>query len=136
MGTDSARLMLLQQVLGNLNVGAIVLDSERRIVLWNHWMARRTGRGADSVAGCDLLAVFPELRGQRVAGSKWIAGARVHQGHARGQKAELQADSRRHERHAVGAADIHRRLQVLQPRRRANHRLSISSRVPCQPHLR
>ncbi|MBA5686373.1 sensor domain-containing diguanylate cyclase [Rugamonas apoptosis] len=65
MGTDSERLMLLQQVLGGLNVGAIVLDAERRIVLWNHWMARRTGRSADSVAGSDLLAVFPELRGQR-----------------------------------------------------------------------
>jgi diguanylate cyclase (GGDEF)-like protein len=66
MGTDDARLMLLQQVLGALNVGAIVLDGERRIVLWNNWMARRAGRSADSVAGCDLLAVFPELRGQRV----------------------------------------------------------------------
>ncbi|HJV01561.1 MAG TPA: diguanylate cyclase [Burkholderiaceae bacterium] len=66
MGTDGERLMLLQQVLGNLNVGAIVLDGARRIVLWNHWMARRTGRSADSVAGSDLLDVFPELRGQRV----------------------------------------------------------------------
>jgi diguanylate cyclase (GGDEF)-like protein/PAS domain S-box-containing protein len=66
MSVDSDRLMLLQQVLGTLNVGAIVLDGERRIVLWNNWMARRTGRSADSVAGDDLLDVIPELRGQRV----------------------------------------------------------------------
>jgi diguanylate cyclase (GGDEF)-like protein len=66
MGAEGDRLMLLQQVLGGLNTGAIVLDGERRIVLWNHWMARRTGRSADSVTGSDLLDVFPELRGRRV----------------------------------------------------------------------
>ena len=36
MSADADRLALLQQVLGTLNVGAVVLDGERRIVLWNN----------------------------------------------------------------------------------------------------
>jgi len=60
------RLQLLESVLCAVNVGAIVLDSERRIVLWNTWMARHSARSGEEMVGQDFFAVFPELRGQRV----------------------------------------------------------------------
>ncbi|MGK5064256.1 diguanylate cyclase [Janthinobacterium sp. LB3P112] len=61
------RLALLESILGAVNLGAIVLDEQRRIVLWNHWMARHSARQADAVLGQDFFAVFPELRHKRIA---------------------------------------------------------------------
>lgn len=63
---DAMRLRLLESVLGAVNLGAIVLDDERRIVLWNRWMARHSGLGAERVLGSDFLTLFPELRHKRV----------------------------------------------------------------------
>ena len=60
------RLPLLESVLSAVSLGAIVLDGERRIVLWNGWMARHSALAPDQVAGQDFFAVFPELRGHRV----------------------------------------------------------------------
>ena len=60
------RLPLLESVLSAVSLGAIVLDGERRIVMWNGWMARHSALGSDAVAGQDFFAVFPELRGHRI----------------------------------------------------------------------
>ena len=60
------RLGLLHGVLCAVNLGAIVLDDQCRIVLWNSWMARHSGLSGDAVLGRDLFALFPALRGGRV----------------------------------------------------------------------
>ncbi|MGK5056886.1 diguanylate cyclase [Janthinobacterium sp. LB2P49] len=60
------RLALLESILGAVNLGAIVLDEQHRIVLWNHWMARHSARQADAVLGHDFFAVFPEMRHKRI----------------------------------------------------------------------
>jgi diguanylate cyclase (GGDEF)-like protein len=66
MNTEVKRLELLETVLGAVNLGAIVLDEARRIVLWNGWMARHASLAADAVMGRDLFDIFPELRNKRV----------------------------------------------------------------------
>ena len=60
------RLALLESILGAVNLGAIVLDEQHRIVLWNHWMARHSACRADAVLGQDFFAVYPELRHKRI----------------------------------------------------------------------
>ncbi len=48
------------------NCGLIVLDAGYEIVLWNGWMAPRSGYAAARVRERSLFEVFPELRGSRV----------------------------------------------------------------------
>ena len=57
---------MLDSVFGVIDLGAVVLDHQRRVVLWNHWMSRHSGHEAGMVVGRDFFAVFPELRGQRL----------------------------------------------------------------------
>ena len=54
------------RVLGLANLGLLVLDGDQRIVLWNQWLASRSGLGASRVQGLTLIEVFPELAGQRI----------------------------------------------------------------------
>ncbi|MES2740081.1 MAG: diguanylate cyclase [Pseudomonadota bacterium] len=63
---DPARLALLDSVLDSVSLGILVLDGERRIVLWNTWLARHTGMTAEAVLGSDFFAVFPALAGKRI----------------------------------------------------------------------
>lgn len=60
------RLALLESILGAVNLGAIVLDEQHRIVLWNSWMTRHSARQADAVLGQDFFAVFPDMRHKRM----------------------------------------------------------------------
>ncbi|MBV7535859.1 GGDEF domain-containing protein [Duganella sp. sic0402] len=60
------RLPLLESVFCAVSLGAIVLDSERRVVLWNAWMVKHSGLTHAQVIGCDFFTVCPELRGGRV----------------------------------------------------------------------
>ncbi|MFM9435354.1 diguanylate cyclase (GGDEF)-like protein [Janthinobacterium sp. CG_23.3] len=60
------RLGLLESALGAVNLGVVVLDGARRVVLWNQWMARHSGLSADTVMGRDFLELYPELRARRV----------------------------------------------------------------------
>ncbi|MES2349544.1 MAG: sensor domain-containing diguanylate cyclase [Pseudomonadota bacterium] len=60
------RLNLLHSVLCAVNLGVIMLDGERRIVLWNSWMARHSGLGHEQVIGADFFSVCHGLRGGRV----------------------------------------------------------------------
>jgi len=63
---NSLRLPLLESVFCAVSLGAIVLDNERRIVLWNSWMVKHSGLQHEQVLGQDFFAVCPELRGGRV----------------------------------------------------------------------
>jgi|SRR5450830_83976 len=64
--TDLPRLQLLESVLEAVSVGAVVLDRQHRIVLWNKWMSRHSGWDLHRALGADLFALLPELRGGRV----------------------------------------------------------------------
>ena len=60
------RLTLLESIIGAVNLGAIVLDENRSIVLWNRWLERHSGWQADTVLGRDFFEVFPELQHKRI----------------------------------------------------------------------
>jgi diguanylate cyclase (GGDEF)-like protein len=62
----AGRLGLLESALGAVNLGVVVLDGARRVVLWNQWMERHSGLSADTVMGQDFLELYPELRARRV----------------------------------------------------------------------
>ncbi|HEY0489938.1 MAG TPA: diguanylate cyclase [Telluria sp.] len=57
---------MLKSALGAMNLGIVVLDNDRRVVLWNRWMAQHSGVDADSVLGRDFLDVFDGMRGRRI----------------------------------------------------------------------
>jgi diguanylate cyclase (GGDEF)-like protein/PAS domain S-box-containing protein len=62
----SLRLPLLESVFCAVSLGAIVIDSERRIVLWNSWMVKHSGLSYEQVLGRDFFEICPDLRGGRV----------------------------------------------------------------------
>jgi diguanylate cyclase (GGDEF)-like protein len=64
--SETQRLQLLESVLGAMNVGAVVLDEARRVVLWNRWMRLYSGLGPEAVLGQDFFTVFPDLAGKRI----------------------------------------------------------------------
>jgi diguanylate cyclase (GGDEF)-like protein len=63
------RPALLECALSAMNLGVIVLDHDRKVVLWNRWMAQHSGQCADEVLGCDFLNVFDGMRGRRIDGA-------------------------------------------------------------------
>jgi diguanylate cyclase (GGDEF)-like protein len=63
------RLAMLESVLGAIGTGVVVLDDERRIVLWNRWLAEHAAMTAAQVLGQDFFSVFPELCGKRMEGA-------------------------------------------------------------------
>jgi diguanylate cyclase (GGDEF)-like protein len=52
--------------MGAVNIGAVVLDSRQRVVLWNHWMEKHSDCPASAVLGRDLFDVFAELSNTRI----------------------------------------------------------------------
>jgi diguanylate cyclase (GGDEF)-like protein/PAS domain S-box-containing protein len=62
----ASRSSLVDSVMRAVNIGAIVLDCDQRVVLWNHWMETHSGCDADSVLGRSLFDVFPELNNTRI----------------------------------------------------------------------
>ena len=49
-----------------LDVGAVVLDQARRVLLWNSWMSRHSGYAAADALGGDFFALFHEQAGRRL----------------------------------------------------------------------
>ena len=66
MANEQSRLGIVESVLDAMNLGTVVIDRERTVLLWNAWMARHTGVPAAQALGRDFFAVFPELAGKRV----------------------------------------------------------------------
>jgi diguanylate cyclase (GGDEF)-like protein len=52
-----------------MNLGVIVLNHERSVVLWNRWMAQYSGLASDDVIGHDFLGLFAGMRGRRIDGA-------------------------------------------------------------------
>jgi len=57
---------LSTRVLNLVDAGVIVLDADQRIVLWNSWLAPRSGRAASRMCGLRLFDAYPDLRGSHV----------------------------------------------------------------------
>ncbi|MYM70346.1 diguanylate cyclase [Pseudoduganella sp. FT55W] len=57
---------LSARVLGLAQLGLIVIDADMHIVMWNQWMASRSGKSSHRVIGQDLFDLYGELRGQRL----------------------------------------------------------------------
>ena len=56
-----ARLGLIEVVLQSVKVGAVVLDHDQRIVLWNRWMENKGHRPASTVVGQLFSDAFPDM---------------------------------------------------------------------------
>lgn len=65
----SHRLDLLDKLFDALNLGIVLLDEERRVVLWNGWMERHAALPAGTVLGQDFFALFGKLGSKRVEGA-------------------------------------------------------------------
>jgi diguanylate cyclase (GGDEF)-like protein len=70
------RLNLLESVLKAVKVGTIVLDSDQRVVFWNHWMEQHSRLAADEVLGKTFIEIFPEMEHGRTHDA--IRGALTH----------------------------------------------------------
>ncbi|WP_426190523.1 diguanylate cyclase [Massilia sp. DWR3-1-1] len=57
---------LLASVFHTLDIGAVVLDREHRVVLWNDWMNRHSRHDAGAALGRDFFVLFPEQAGRRL----------------------------------------------------------------------
>lgn len=66
MSSSDSAAPLLSFLVDRLEVGVLVVDSEMRIVLWNHFMVAHSGRSAEEVIGRNLFECFPELP------AKWL----------------------------------------------------------------
>jgi len=51
----------LVQVLDGLGQGVVVLDPGCRVLYWNRWMERASGRGAAEALGASLLELYPGI---------------------------------------------------------------------------
>jgi len=49
-----------------VDIGIVLLDAERRVTVWNDWLARHSGIAAAALLGRDLFDAFPGLRGSRL----------------------------------------------------------------------
>lgn len=62
----AAAAALLAGAFEALDVGAVVLDQARRVLLWNSWMSRHSGYAAADALGGDFFALFHEQAGRRL----------------------------------------------------------------------
>lgn len=61
--TDTAAA---RTVMDELDMGVVIVDAARRIVLWNTWMVRHSGISRRTALGADLFALLPAMAGGRV----------------------------------------------------------------------
>ncbi len=59
-------MILPANIIDGLDSGVVVLDTARRVEVWNAWMAARSGLAAETARGRDLLEIFPELDGSHL----------------------------------------------------------------------
>ncbi|MDH5183954.1 MAG: ATP-binding protein [Gammaproteobacteria bacterium] len=64
---------LLTKIALNTDIGIIVLNSEKTIVLWNKWIEKTSRRASTETIGKSLSKVFPETIGSRL--DQAISGA-------------------------------------------------------------
>jgi diguanylate cyclase (GGDEF)-like protein/PAS domain S-box-containing protein len=69
MQCQTESLPLLQSVLDSIDIGAVVLDSEHLVVLWNRWMSQHSGVLSTESMGRNFFDLFPDQRGKRLDGA-------------------------------------------------------------------
>jgi len=52
---------LADYALDKVNLGAIIIDKDLNIVMWNNWLVRLTGKSAEEMIGKNLLAIYPQF---------------------------------------------------------------------------
>ena len=57
----------LNTVLDASEIGLVVVDAEKRVLLWNRWMAEASGIKRDDAVGWPITTLFPDIAGGRVA---------------------------------------------------------------------
>lgn len=55
------------EVIDAIASGLLVMDHEQRIVTWNRWMEKHSGRKCRDVIGQTLITCFPEMADSRIA---------------------------------------------------------------------
>jgi diguanylate cyclase (GGDEF)-like protein len=63
---DTLRLAMLDSVVAAANHGMVVLDADRRVVVWNRWMTHHSGIPVEQVLGRAFFDVFRDLENRRV----------------------------------------------------------------------
>ncbi|WP_028104835.1 GGDEF domain-containing protein [Pseudoduganella violaceinigra] len=66
MKSAAESLPLLQGVLDCIDMGALVLDANERVVLWNRWMSQHAGVCDAETRQRNFFDLFPEQRGKRL----------------------------------------------------------------------
>lgn len=56
----------LLRFLDNINLGLIAVDKQRKIVYWNDWVSRASGRKFDAAQGRSIEQVFPEIQQNKI----------------------------------------------------------------------
>ncbi|MBF0427317.1 MAG: response regulator [Magnetococcales bacterium] len=57
---------LLLTILEKSALGLLVLDTEQRVVFWNHWLENGSGISKDQVFGRRFIEIFPDLADSRL----------------------------------------------------------------------
>ncbi|MBL1260759.1 MAG: PAS domain-containing protein [Thiotrichaceae bacterium] len=57
---------LFGKVLDFSENGLFLVDSDRKIILWNEWMVQASSLGREEVIGTAFVDVFPNLKGRRI----------------------------------------------------------------------
>ncbi|MBI1892364.1 MAG: diguanylate cyclase [Burkholderiales bacterium] len=60
---------MLQAVVKAVKVGAIVLDADQRVVLWNQWMSQHSPFNGEAALGKTFVELFPDLENGRTHGA-------------------------------------------------------------------
>ncbi|MDQ2106391.1 hybrid sensor histidine kinase/response regulator [Azospirillum isscasi] len=58
--------LVIPSVLDELDMGVVIVDDARRIVVWNTWMVRHSGISRRTAIGAELSALLPAMAGGRV----------------------------------------------------------------------
>lgn len=59
--------LAFESIFDDLDVGIIVLDSQRAVVGWNEWIGRTSKVSKQAALGKDLFSLFPGLHGTRLS---------------------------------------------------------------------
>ncbi len=57
---------LFGKVLDFSENGLFLVDSDRKVILWNEWMVQASSLGREEVMGAAFVEVFPDLKGKRI----------------------------------------------------------------------
>ena len=63
---NAPNLLLLEHIIGNVDIGLIVLDKDIRITIWNDWMVKHSQIKFSNAQNSYLFDLFPSLNHGRI----------------------------------------------------------------------